>query len=125
MGKTISGLLISFALLVGFSLYEIFYINTAMNRIRNATIGLFQLTEEHRATHEDGNALRLIWENEKKTLHVWLPHTAIENVDYHLNEALGYLYQDNYEDALPKLEVIIDMSENIIRSIAVLPENIF
>lgn len=125
MGKTISGLLISFALLVGFSLYEIFYINTAMNRIRNAAIGLFQLTEEHRATHEDGNALRLIWENEKKTLHVWLPHTAIENVDYHLNEALGYLYQDNYEDALPKLEVIIDMSENIIRSIAVLPENIF
>lgn len=125
MGKTISGLLISLALLIGLSLYEIFYITTAMNRIRNAALGLFQLTEEHRSTHEDGNALRLIWEHEKKTLHVWLPHTAIENVDYHLNEALGYLYQDNYEDALPKLEVIIDMSENIIRSIAVLPENIF
>ncbi len=125
MAKTVSGLLISLALLLGCSLYEIFYITTSMSHFRDATIGVFQRTEEHRATHEDGNALRLIWENKKRTLHVWLPHTAIENVDYHLNEALGYLYQENYEDALPKLEVIVDMCENIIRSITVLPENIF
>lgn len=125
MAKTVSGLLLSFALLLGLSLYEIFYITSTLNRFRDATIGLFQRTEEHRATHEDGNALRLLWEHEKRSLHIWLPHTAIENVDYHLNEALGYLYQDNYEDALPKLEVIIDMSENILRSIALLPENIF
>ena len=125
MAKTVSGLLISLALLLGCSLYEIFYITSSLSHFRDAVIGVFQRTEEHRATHEDGNALRLIWENKKRTLHIWLPHTALENVDYHLNEALGYLYQENYEDALPKLEVIIDMSENIIRSITVLPENIF
>ena len=95
-----------------------------MQRVREQAIALFRLTEEERATHEDGNALRLSWENEKRKLHIWLPHTAIENVDYHLNEALGYLYQENYADALPKIEVIIDMAENIIRSISLLPENI-
>ena len=125
MWKTVVGLLVALLLLIGCSLYEVFYITTAVQRIREKTISLFHLTEEGKATHEDGNVLRLAWEHEKRQLHVWLPHTAIENVDYHLNEALGYLYQENYEDALPKLEVIIDMTENIIRTISVLPENVF
>ena len=125
MAKTWLGLLLSVLLIVGCSIYEVFYITTAVQTIRQKAISLFQLTEEGKATHEDGNALRIAWEHEKKQLHIWLPHTAIENVDYHLNEALGYLYQENYEDALPKLEVLIDMTENIIRTIAVLPENVF
>lgn len=125
MGKTVIGLLVALGLLIGCSLYEIVYVTTAIERVRERTIALFHLTEEGLATHEDGNALRLCWEHEKKRLHVWLPHTSIENVDYHLNEALGYLYQENYEDALPKLEVVIDMTENIVRSISILPENVF
>ena len=125
MAKTLLGLLLSVLLIVGCSIYEVFYITTAVQTIRQKAISLFQLTEEGKATHEDGNALRIAWEHEKKQLHIWLPHTAIENVDYHLNEALGYLYQENYEDALPKLEVLIDMTENIIQTIAVLPENVF
>ena len=125
MGKTLIGLFVALGLLIGCSLYEIFYVTTTIGRVRERTISLFHLTEEGLATHEDGNALRLCWEYEKKRLHVWLPHTSIENVDYHLNEALGYLYQENYEDALPKLEVVIDMTENIVRSISILPENVF
>ncbi|MBQ8319371.1 MAG: DUF4363 family protein [Clostridia bacterium] len=125
MWKTLSGLFVSLLLLVGLSIYEIRYVTTAMDRIRDAAIGLFHLTEERCATHEDGNALRLLWEAEKETLHIWVPHTSIENIDYHLNEALGYLYQENYEDALPKLEVIIDMTETITHSIALLPGNVF
>ena len=125
MIRTAVSIALSFLLILGCSLYEIFYIRNTLTRIRDGAVALFQLTEENRATHEDGNAFRLLWEHEKSMLHIWLPHTAVDNFDYHLNEALGYLYQDNDEDALPKLEVIIDMTENIMRSTAVLPENIF
>lgn len=125
MWKTLIGLIIALGVIFGCSLYEIFYVTNTVNQMREKALALFHLTEEGKATHEDGNVLRLFWEHKKKQLHVWLPHTAIENVDYHLNEALGYLYQENYEDALPKLEVIVDMTENIIRSISVLPENVF
>ena len=63
-------------------------------------------------------------EEKKKILYLWLPHTLIDQVDYHLGEALGYLYQGNFEDSLPKFELLLDMAETIPRAYKILPENI-
>ena len=86
---------------------------------------MYQKTEAGTATHEDGNAMRIFWEDKKKVLHIWLPHTIVDQLDTHLNEALGYLYQGNFEDSLPKFEVLIDMTENIPYTYDLTPQNIF
>ena len=86
---------------------------------------MYEKTEDQTATHEDGKAVRAYWKEKKKGLHIWIPHTSIENVDYQLNEALGYLYEKKYDDALPKIEVLIEMAEKIPRSYSFSFENIF
>ena len=113
MVKTIISIVLSFLLIVGLTVFELLYVNTAFDDFRAILCGLYEKTENSLATHEDGLAVQKFWEDKKKYLHVWLPHNSIDGVDTHLSEALGYLYEGKYTDALPKIEVLIDMAENI------------
>ena len=125
MVKTAVSILISLAAIIGVSVLEITQVNLSFSSFRRALTSLYQKTERELATHEDGTALQIFWEEKKKTLYLWLPHSLIDQVDYHLGEALGYLYQGNYEDSLPKFELLLDMAETIPRAYKILPENIF
>ena len=113
MVKTIISIVLSFLLIVGLTVFELLYVNTAFDDFRAILCGLYEKTENSLATHEDGLVVQKFWEDKKKYLHVWLPHNSIDGVDTHLSEALGYLYEGKYTDALPKIEVLIDMAENI------------
>ena len=125
MVKTVAGIFLSLAFIVGISAYEMYSVGSAFRTFSEALCSLYEKTEEKTAAYEDGVALRTFWKDKKRTLHIWIPHTSIENVDYQLNEALGYLYEQKYDDALPKIEVLIEMSEKIPRSYAFSFENIF
>ena len=74
---------------------------------------LKQKTELGNATYSDGLAIRSYWDTKKHILHVWVPHTALGEIDYQLDEAIGFLYVQDYEAALPKIEVILGLSENV------------
>lgn len=125
MVKTIASIFVSFALLVGISAYEIYSVGNTFKTFSEALVSLYNKAEDQTATYEDGAAVRTYWKDKKKMLYVWIPHTSIENVDYQLNEALGYLYEKKYDDALPKIEVLIEMSEKIPKSYSFSFENIF
>ena len=117
--KIVASILISGALLVGFSTFELCYVDKTFDTFHEGLTSIYEKTEDCSATHEDGTALQLFWEEKKKTLYL------IDQVDYHLGEALGYLYQGNFEDSLPKFELLLDMAETIPRAYKLLPENIF
>ena len=123
--RIVPSILISGALLATCSVLEVRYVNKTFETFHEGLTGIYQKTENCAATHEDGTALQIFWEEKKKTLYLWLPHSLIDQVDYHLGEALGYLYQGNYEDSLPKFELLLDMAETIPRAYKILPENIF
>ena len=125
MVRTIVSILVSFALLLGISAYEIYSVGTTFKTFSEALVSLYNKAEDQTATYEDGVAVRTYWKDKKRTLHVWIPHTSIENVDYQLNEALGYLYEKKYDDALPQIEVLIEMAEKIPKSYSFSFENIF
>ena len=125
MGKTLVSILITFGIIVGATVFELLYVNHTFAVFRDALTSLYQKTEADAATHVDGVAVRDYWEQRKRVLHVFLPHTPLQEVDYHLNEALGYLYQNNFEDTLPKIELLLDLAESIPHSNAIIPENIF
>ena len=122
--KIIPSILISGAILLGLSVCELVYVDNTFDVFHEGLTSIYQKTENSTATHEDGTALQIFSEEKKKALYLWLPHTLIDQVDYHLGEALGYLYQGNFEDSLPKFELLLDMAETIPRAYKILPENI-
>ena len=123
--KIIQSILLSAAILIGLSTFELRFVQKTFDTFYDGLTGIYQKTESCNATHEDGTALQTFWEEKKKVLYIWLPHTLVDQVDYHLGEALGYLYQGNFEDSLPKFELLLDMAETIPRAYKILPENIF
>ena len=125
MIRTTVSIFLALALIVGVSAYELKFVDKSFSDLRQILCSLYEKAEQSTATHEDGIAVQRYWENKKKTLHIWLPHNSIDTVDFQLSEALGYLYEGRYTDALPKIEVLIDMSENIPKTFKLLPENIF
>lgn len=125
MVKTAVSILLSFLLIFGMTAFEIWYVTDVFKDFRVVLCGLYEKAEGSVATHEDGIAVQRFWETKKAGLHIWLPHNSIEAVDFQLSEALGYLYEGQFTDALPKIEVLIDMSENIPNVFTLSLENIF
>ena len=123
--KTFSTIIASLLLLVGLSWLEIYQVGKLFHGFSEVLQGLYKKTEAQVATYEDGRAVRKYWTDARKRLYIWIPHTAIDNVDYQLNEALGYLSEENHEDALPKLEVLIELSERVPANYLIQWENIF
>lgn len=125
MIRTTVSIFIALALIIGVCSFELRFVNSSFSELREILCSLYEKAEQSTATHEDGIAVQRYWTQKKKNLHVWLPHNSIDTIDYQLSEALGYLYEGKYTDALPKIEVLIDMSENIPKTFKLLPENIF
>ncbi len=125
MVKTLASIFVSLALILGISLYEIYHVEKIFSTFTDSLISLYNKAEDKTASYQDGIAVRTYWNDKKRSLHVWVPHTSIENVDYQLNEALGYLYEAKYDDALPKIEVLIELSKKIPASYSISFENIF
>ena len=124
MVKTIISIAISLLLLVSISILENLHIRKTFELFSDALEALYEKTESGVVTHEDGVAVETFWEKRKRTLHIWLPHTAILEIDYQLYEAVGYLYVEDFESAMPKLEILQGMCENIPQSYRFSLENI-
>ncbi|MBS5856022.1 MAG: DUF4363 family protein [Firmicutes bacterium] len=125
MVKTIVSIIISASLLLFISLFEHFCVNAVFYGFRERLTALYEKTEEGKATFCDGDSVRAFWTEKRKELHVWVTHTSIENVDYQLNEAIGYLYEEKFDDALPKIEVLIEMTKKIPAAYSFSFENVF
>ena len=118
-------ILITLVIIVGISIWENCRIHTVFKKFEEILTSLYDKTEAGIVTYEDGTAVEEFWETRKNTLHVWLPHSAILEIDYQLYEAVGYLYVQDYKSALPKIEILLGMCENIPQSYRFSFENIF
>lgn len=122
--KTLASIFITLSVIVSLSFYESIRLKNTFARFAQALTVLYDKTERKTVTYEDGLAVEEFWEHQKNTLHVWIPHTAISEVDYQLYEAVGYLYVRDYQNVLPKLEILLGMCENIPQSYRFSIENI-
>ncbi len=111
MIKTIVSIIITALLLFATSLCDLYYVQNTFTRFHQALKGLYQKTEAQIASYQDGEVVRSFWEDKRKALHIWLPHSSIQEIDIQLGEAIGYLYQKNYEDSLAKIEVLLAVSK--------------
>lgn len=125
MVRTAASILITLAIIFGVSYIEAKHTVESFALLEQAFRGLYLKTEREEATHEDGKTVKALWEREKRTLHFWLPHTVMDNVDFQLEEAIGFLYEYDYQDALPKIEILIDLAEYLPKAYALRLENVF
>lgn len=111
MIRTLVSIIISLLLLLALFITDICYVQNAFTQFNEVLQTLFDKTEMQTATYQDGEAVRIFWEEKREVLHIWLPHASIQEIDLQLSEALGYLYQENYSDSLAKIEVLISASK--------------
>ena len=125
MVKTLISICISLALLLGVCLHEISCVEKQFDLYHSALQSLYDKCLKETAVYEDGEAVHALWFDQRKEMQFWLTHTSIEAIDYQMNEAVGYLYYREYKDALPKLEILLDLTYTVPHSRRITPENIF
>ena len=116
--------MLTLGFIFGVCFYENVKIKHTFSLFKESLLTLYDKAEAENVTYDDGTAIEKLWENQKKTLHIWLPHTAILEIDYQLYEAVGYLYVRDYKSAMPKIEILLAMCVNIPQSYRFSLENI-
>ena len=125
MIRTIASAIITLLLILGISIYDIHYVQTSFDVFHDALRTLKQKAELGIATYDDGLAVRAYWDTKKRVMHIWVPHTPLAEIDYQLDEAIGCLYTKDYAGAMPNIEVLLGLSENIPDSYTLSWGNIF
>lgn len=113
MVKTLASIFVSLALLLGISFYEIYYVDEEFKEFSEQLESLYAKTEDRTANRQDAEAVRASWNKKKESLHIWVPHTDISYVDYWLSEGLSLIYTKDYDEALSKIEVLIEICDKI------------
>lgn len=125
MVRTIASIILSFLFLIGISVYEDHYIKGEFSAFGESLQTLYDKTEEETATAEDALSVRKQWERTREKVHVWVPHNDVNSIDNWLNETVGLIREGEYELALPKIVVLMEMSKNIPSAYSPTLENIF
>ena len=125
MIRTLISILVTLLIIAGLTSTEIHYVKTTFSEFTARLQVLMDKAFARTATADDGDAVREFWENKKNTLYVWLPHAALTEIDFQLDEAIGNLYVKDFDSAISKIEVVICLSEDIPQSYSIGLENIF
>ena len=113
MVKAFYTAIIALFLIVGASYFEQVYIKNTFEEFTKITTIAYEKTEEKTAVKDDILAVQDFWLEKKKTLHVFIPHNDIKEVDLWVSEAVTLVEKKMWDDALSKLEVVIEITEQI------------
>lgn len=125
MVKTLISIAVVTCLLVTGSIYEISHVNKQFDEFNEVLNVLYDKIEDQTATTDDVYAVQENWLNKKETLHVFIPHTEIKEVDLWLAETVRLVHNKEWTDAISKVEVLIELSEQIPKTFSIRIENIF
>ncbi|MDE6667116.1 MAG: DUF4363 family protein [Clostridia bacterium] len=125
MVKSICYTVAAILICIGLFIFADWYLGNQFDEFSAALDSLYTKIENETATREDGYAVRTLWEDKKSKLHILVPHNDISYIDYWLSEACGLLYNEKYDLALGKIEVLREISKNLPDSYSIKFENIF
>ena len=85
---------------------------------------LYLKEQDESATVDDALILQKNWLKFKSKLHVYIPHNEIKEMDLWVSECVGYTKAKNFKEAKSKLEVIIELTQQIPKTFKFDIENI-
>ena len=124
MVKAFYTALIALLIVVGASYFEQRYIKNTFEELTSIASVVQEKTEDKTAVKDDVLSLQDFWIEKKRTLHVFIPHNDIKEVDLWISEAVTLVENKMWEDALSKLEVVIEKAEQIPKTYLLRVENI-
>ncbi len=124
MVRSIITMLLVSAILLAGALYESDFIARQFSEFDVALEELYYKVDEETANKEDVYAVQKNWVNKKKYLHIFIPHNEIKEIDLWLSEAVTLVRDKEWADAISKIEVLRELSEQIPKTFKVSIENI-
>ena len=124
MVKTFISMIIVSMVLVFGMVFESKFINKQFTDFNEVLCVLYEKVDEEVATIDDVYAVQQNWLKKKKMLHVFIPHTEIKEVDLWLSESATLVRDKEWEDAISKIEVLKELSEQIPKTFSLKIENL-
>ena len=124
MVKAIISTLIAILIIIGASLLENAYLKDTFSEFERVVLATYDKTEEKISVKEDVLTFQKLWIEKKRSLHIFIPHNDIKEIDLWIAEAVSLVENEEYEDALSKLEVVLEMIEQIPKTYSLRIENI-
>ncbi|MDE7083031.1 MAG: DUF4363 family protein [Clostridia bacterium] len=125
MVKAICYTVAAILICIGLFIFAEWYLNKQFEEFSAALDSLYEKIEDETATREDGYAVKALWTDKKSKLQVFVPHNDISYIDYWLSEACGLLYNEQYDLALGKVEVLKEIAKNLPDAYRIKLENVF
>ena len=125
MVKSIISMIIVALILSLGVIFEINFIHGEFNGLTEETQILYDKIQSESATENDVYALQKRWINSKEKLHAFIPHTEIKEFDLWIAETVKYVSAKEWEEALSKMEVIIELEEQIPKNFEFTFANVF
>lgn len=110
-------------LIVG-SIYEHDFVSRQFNEFHGVLSVLYEKIDNESATQDDVYAVQKNWLSKKKVLHIYIPHNDIKEIDLWLSESATLVRDKEWKDAISKIEVLIELSEQIPKTFVLSWENI-
>jgi len=86
---------------------------------------LYEKVDNNEANREDALSVQKWWLNKKESLHIYIPHNDIKEIDYWLAETVSLIYTKGYDEALSKVEVLLEICEHLPDTFSLKMQNIF
>ncbi len=124
MVKTLISILVVASLLLFGSIYENNFVKKQFNEINQVLVTLYDKVDDNTATQDDVYAVQKNWIEKKKVLHIFIPHNEIKEIDLWLSESATLVRDKEWNDAISKIEVLIELTEQIPKTFMLSWENI-
>ena len=100
-------------LIVILSALEGYFVRRDFNELKEILTAVSDKCVTQTAGEDDGTALQTYWEERKRTIHIFIPHNDIREMDLWISESVYYLAAKDYEEALSKLQVLLDFCDHV------------
>ena len=124
MVKSIVSMLCVVILLIIVAVFESRFINKQFDDFSNVLEVLYQKIDDNSAVQDDVYAVQKNWLSKKKVLHTFIPHNDIKEIDLWLSESATLVRDKEWQDAISKIEVLIELSEQVPKTFVLSWENI-
>lgn len=124
MVKTLVSMLIALFILIFGALYENDFVSRQFVEMRSVLQVLYEKVDSQTATQDDVYAVQNAWIEKKKVLHIFIPHNEIKEVDLWLSESATLVRDKEWSDAISKIEVLTELTEQIPKTFKLSWENL-
>lgn len=106
------------------AIFESNFIHRQFSEFHGVLEVLYDKVDNETATIDDVYAVQKNWLDKKRVLHVFIPHNEIKEIDLWLSESATLVRDKVWQDAVSKIEVLKELTEQIPKTFVLSWENV-